>query len=133
MSDYEPRIIPRPPISVENHMAEGEYKKPKTGTRDNKGKLRWRNFPLYLIKPLIEVGQFGESKYATFNFLKGLPVLDTVDALKRHLEKFENPSELDIDPESQCHHLAHVAWNALVIIEHLKTHPDLDDRYKGES
>lgn len=104
----------------------------KMGERKNNGKLRWRNMPLFLIRPLIEVGHFGETKYKTFNFLKGLSVLDTLDSMKRHMDKFEDPEQPDIDEESQCHHLAHIAWNALVALYMIKTRPDLDDRYKPE-
>lgn len=103
-----------------------------TGKRFNNGKLRWRNFPMFLIEPLIEVGAAGERKYDTFNFLKGLTALDTMDSLKRHLVKLESPYHPDVDEESQCHHAAHVAWNALVLLFMLKTRPDLDDRWKPE-
>jgi hypothetical protein len=99
------------------------------GMRFNSGKLRWRNVPLYLFKPVIEVGQFGEAKYDTFNFLKGFPALDTLDALKRHLVEFEDPSVSDLDSESACNHLAHVAWNAIVLLHHLNK-KELDNRYK---
>ena len=100
------------------------------GKRDNKGKLRWRNVPMFLFEPVIEVGQFGEGKYDTFNFLKCFPVNDTMDSLKRHLTAFENPFESDMDKESLKNHMAHVAWNALLILHTLKVHPEMDDRYK---
>lgn len=102
----------------------------KTGSRDNQEKLRWRNFPLFLVEPLIEVGHFGEKKYKTFNFLDGLGMNDTLDCMKRHLMKFESPYWPDIDEESKCNHLAHVAWNALVALHMLKARTDLDDRWK---
>lgn len=105
---------------------------PAKGLRYNSDKLRWRNFPLFLIKPLMEVGQYGEGKYATFNFLKGQTALDSLDSLKRHLCAFEDPSEPDEDAESGVSHLAHVAWNALVLLYVLKTRTDLDDRYKPQ-
>lgn len=108
-------------------------KKALKGTRYNNGKLRWRNFPLFLIRPLIEVAHFGESKYDTFNFLKGLTVLDSLDSLKRHLDNFEDPTLPDIDEESKVNHLAHIAWNALVALYMIKTRSELDDRYKGEN
>lgn len=100
------------------------------GNRFNTGKLRWRNFPLFLIRPLIEVGQQGEEKYGTYNFLKGLTVNDSLDSLKRHLDSFEDPTRDDEDAESKVNHLAHVAWNALVALYMIKTRPDLDDRFK---
>jgi hypothetical protein len=102
----------------------------KTGLRYNSNKLRWRNFPMFLMKPLIEVAQYGETKYATFNFLDGQTINDSMDSLKRHLESFESPYEPDEDSESKVNHLAHVAWNALVALHMLKTRKDLDDRWK---
>lgn len=102
------------------------------GERKNTGKLRWRNVPLFLIEPLIEVGAAGEGKYATFNFLKGMYVNDCLDSLKRHLMKLESPYHSDTDEESGLSHAAHISWNALIIAFMLKTRPDLDDRYKGE-
>lgn len=102
------------------------------GERKNQNKLRWRNFPKFLIRPLIEVAHFGETKYTTFNFLKGQTVLDCMDSADRHMDKFIDPNQPDIDPESGCHHLAHCAWNCLVALYMIKTRPDLDDRYKGE-
>jgi hypothetical protein len=122
-----------------------------TGVRDNKGKLRWRNFPLFLVRPLIEVGHFGEKKYAAFNFLKGLPVLDTMDSMMRHIDAYIDPSKPDYDvcpqdkagckpnKDGEClnhsglHHLALAAWNALVIVYQAKTHPELDNRYSPSS
>jgi hypothetical protein len=85
---------------------------------------------MYLYFYLIKVGQFGELKYDTYNYLKGLSISDTLDALKRHLMKYESPYESDIDEESMQNHLAHVAWNAIVALHMHKTRPDLDDRYK---
>lgn len=102
------------------------------GERKNTGKLRWRNFPLFLIEPLIEVGAKGEEKYATWNFLKGMKVEDCLDSLKRHLMKFEDPAQSDNDEETALSHMAHCAWNCLIIVYMMKTRPDLDDRYKGE-
>lgn len=112
-------------------------KKKKTGERLNDGKLRWRNFPLFLLEPLMEVGSANEKrpgnpagKYETFNFLKGMMVNDCLDSCKRHLMKAESPYHSDIDEESGAHHLAAVAWNALIALHNIKTRPDLDDRYK---
>lgn len=107
-------------------------KKATTGIRETENKLRWRNFPMFLLRPVIEVGSFGEKKYETFNFLKGQTILNCLDSAKRHLDKFEDPSLPDEDEESNINHLAHCAWNCLVAIYMLKTRPELDDRYKGE-
>ena len=98
--------------------------------RKNEGKLRWRNFPLFLLKPLMEVAQYGEGKYAMYNFLKGGSQNQYLDCIKRHLEKYESPFNNDNDDESKVNHLAHVAWNALVAIYMLEQFPELDDRFK---
>ena len=100
--------------------------------RKNEGKLRWRNFPLFLMRPLAEVAQFGEGKYAMYNFLKGGSQNQYLDCIKRHLDAYEDPKQSDLDPESRISQLGHVAWNALVAIYMLENHPLLDDRFKIE-
>ena len=104
----------------------------KVGTRYNDLKRRWRNFPRFLFRPVIDAAQFGETKYTTFNFLKGQTVLNCLDSIDRHLDAFTDPDMPDEDSESKITHLGHVAWNALVAAYMIKTRPDLDDRYKGE-
>lgn len=98
--------------------------------RFDSGKLRWRNFPMFLLKPLMEVAQYGEGKYDAYNFLKGGSQNQYLDCIKRHLTSYEDPFEDDNDNESKVNHLAHVAWNALVAIYMLEKHPELDDRFK---
>jgi len=96
-------------------------------------KLRWRNFPLWLLEGLIEVAQMGEGKYGTYDFLKkDYTINDHLDALKRHLMRFENPKESDLDEESNRCHLFHVAWRALVAAYVYEHKPQLDDRFKNE-
>ena len=97
--------------------------------RYNSNKLAWHNFPMFLFRPVAKVGQFGESKYSTFNFLKGAPISQYMDSIKRHLDSFEDPKQSDID-ESGENHLEHVAWNALVALYMLENKSELDDRYK---
>lgn len=104
----------------------------QTGLRYNNNKLRWRNFPRFLLRGLIKVGEFGETKYDTYNFLKGLPVNDTLDSLERHLDAVTDPNQSDYDKESKQHHLYHVAWNALVAVWMIENRPDLDDRLDFE-
>ena len=100
--------------------------------RYNSNKLEWHNFPLFLIEPLIRVSHFGARKYETYNFLKGAPINQYLDSLKRHLAAFESPYEGDDDSESGQSHLSHIAWNALVALHVLKNMPELDNRYKDE-
>jgi hypothetical protein len=100
------------------------------GGRKNDGKLRWRNFPLFLLEDLMRVGHEGEKKYKTFNFLNGMYVNDCLDCAKRHMMRGESPYEPDLDEETKVHHFVHAAWNLLVAAFMIKSRPDLDDRYK---
>ena len=107
--------------------------------RDNKQKLRWRNFPMFMLRPLAKVAQFGEGRYSTYNYLKGGSQNQYLDCIKRHLDKYEDPTQSDLDledefgqPGSQESHLAHIAWNALVALYMLDNFPELDDRFKIE-
>lgn len=98
----------------------------------NPDKLRWRNFPLWLIEPLIHVASFGEDKHGMYDFLQEkYTVNDHLDALKRHLMKLEDPNQSDIDDESKKNHAYHIAWRALIAAYVIETYPQSDDRYKG--
>jgi len=102
----------------------------KLADRYSDGKIRWRNFPLFLIRPLAQVAQYGEGKYNIYNFLKGGYQNQYLDCIKRHLDSYEDPKQDDLDPESGISHLSHVAWNCLVAIYMLENFPELDDRFK---
>lgn len=104
--------------------------KKKLALRYNQGKLRWQNVPLFLFEDVIRVGQHGEQKYTTYNYMTGFPLTELLDSLKRHLNSFESPYEKDEDPESGINHLASVAWNAIVALNQMKHMKHLDNRYK---
>jgi hypothetical protein len=96
-------------------------------------KIRARNFPMWLLKPLFKVASFGEKKHGSLSFLTApITVNDHLDALKRHLIALEDPSVPDLDDESKELHSAHIAWRALAITHLLTNKKELDDRYKGE-
>lgn len=110
---------------------------PKLADRYNSGKLRWHNVPMFILRPVAEVGAMAEKhpdnpkgKYGTYNYLRGLKANETLDSLKRHLDSFESPYESDLDKETGLPHLAHIAWNALALLHSLKENSTLDDRYK---
>jgi hypothetical protein len=96
-------------------------------------KLRARNFPMWLLKPLFKVASFGEKKHGSLSFLTApITVNDHLDALKRHLIALEDPSVPDLDDESLELHSSHIAWRALAITYLLANKKELDDRYKPE-
>lgn len=101
---------------------------------------------------MMELGRvygMGETKYDRFNYLKGYAWSLSVDALKRHLLKFEageeydecstHPGQYDDDHEydpkvcdgSGLLHTSHVAWHGLTLTAFIIRGLGTDDRYKG--
>lgn len=76
------------------------------------------------------VMDFGKRKYSAHNWRGGLAWSRVLDAALRHLLAF-NAGE-DLDPETKLSHLSHAGCCVMFLIEYLKTHPELDDRYKAE-
>lgn len=78
--------------------------------RYNSGKVRL-TFNLPLLEELeARVSEFGSVKYADFNWVKGGPLSDPVNSLKRHLAGLQAGQWLDLD--SGLPHAAHCRWNA---------------------
>jgi hypothetical protein len=82
--------------------------------------------PLSTLKPCADVFEYGASKYAAWNWSKGMAWSVPYACAMRHLQAwFEGE---DIDPESGLPHLGHVMCN-LVMLSHFAEHyPELDDR-----
>ena len=86
------------------------------GLKFDSGKPRWDLLPLRLVQHIVEVFTFGASKYGANNWQHLNNGYDRYKAaLFRHLVKHENGQTLD--EESGLPHLAHAAWNALVLIQ----------------
>lgn len=68
------------------------------------------------LKKVVEIGTYGANKYTDNGWLhvpNGEPRY--TDAMHRHL--LEEACGIAKDPESNMDHLAHAAWNLLVVIE----------------
>lgn len=104
------------------------------GLRDNKGKARLSLVPASLEEAVAEVifksSKEGGGKYPMHNWRKGLPWTEVAESAMRHIKKFVAGE--DLDTESGMHHLKHVATNIAFLIEYLSTHPELDNRFKGD-
>jgi Domain of unknown function (DUF5664) len=99
------------------------------GIRENGGKP-----PVNLImsKALLEVAkvaEFGAKKYSPHNYRKGMKWSFFIDAMCRHTIKYCVGER--IDEESKLSHLAHIAWNALAILEFETESLGDDDLFKG--
>ncbi len=73
---------------------------------------------------------FGELKYATHNWRKGLKVSYLLDAALRHTTAAANGETLD--PESGVPHLGCARACMSMAVWTMKHRPDLDDRYKPD-
>ncbi len=89
--------------------------------RYNKGKMMYGLIPWQWLESLANIFTFGAKKYAPNNWKKSLNtedhnvlIEDRISSLLRHYVSWRK-GEID-DPESGEHHLAHVAWNALMIV-----------------
>lgn len=79
------------------------------------------------------VGEYGFKKYGDrWNYRKGMPWSKLLGSCSRHLAAFIRGENLD--SESQLPHLAHLAYDCLMLLEYqmeTKYAPN-DDRYKVE-
>ena len=75
-----------------------------------------------------KVGSYGSKKYSQWNYRAGMPWMKLLGSCSRHLFQFINGE--DTDPESGLAHLAHLCYNALMLLEYTTKHRELDDRYR---
>lgn len=78
---------------------------------------------------LLELGKvfsYGEKKYARNNWRKGNQWHEFIGSMLRHALRWSGGE--DVDPESNCHHLAHVAWNACALWYYQQNALGEDDR-----
>lgn len=84
------------------------------GMRFNTGKTRFDLIPSGWTRVLAQILTVGAAKYAPRNWEKGLSWSETLGSLHRHLDSWVSGEMYD--PETKCHHLGHVAWNALALM-----------------
>jgi len=97
------------------------------GFKQDQGKPRWDLLPPAALGKLAEVYTFGVAKgYPARNWEKGMAWSRPFAALMRHAWAFWAGE--DMDPESGLPHMAHVAWNALALLEYQVLGKGEDDR-----
>lgn len=96
------------------------------GIKHDLGKLRFDLFPMMPLLALAKLFTIGKEKYGTRNWEKGIKFGRLFAAMMRHAIKWW-AGEI-YDPVDRQHHLTAVMWNAMVLMELERTHPEMDDR-----
>lgn len=96
--------------------------------RYDSGKPRHDLIPGWSMNELAKIYEMGAKKYADNNWRKGMKWSRVIGSLKRHLNAIERGE--DFDDESKLYHAAHVAWNAITLLEYYKIYPQGDDRHQ---
>lgn len=97
--------------AIEEHL---EPEEEPLGMRFNTGKTRFDLIPQSWIRSLAQILTVGAAKYEPRNWEKGLSYSETLGSLHRHLNSWLSGERYD--KETKCHHLGHVAWNALALM-----------------
>ncbi len=102
---------------------------PIEGKKFDKGKA-----PLELLshQALVEISKvfgYGAEKYGKYNYKAGLSWSRIIGAAYRHLGAF-NAGE-DVDSETGLSHVAHLGACCIMLLDYIKDHPELDDRFKS--
>ena len=111
----------------------GEVRSVNALTGGEKG-VKPARFDLIPVGPLTALAVHygvGANKYADRNWEKGYEWGKSYAALQRHLTAFWNGEDIDEDTGSP--HLAAVVFHAFAMLEWGRTHPELDDRPKGNN
>lgn len=101
---------------------------PPEGRKNDTGKLRYDLLPVLPLAEVANVFTIGAKKYDDRNWEKGLKWGRVFGAMMRHAWAWWRGETHD--KEDGQHHLASVAWCALVLMEFERTHGELDDRSK---
>jgi hypothetical protein len=123
VSEFTPQTFSRAELVPSQAIEGGPLM--NVGVKHDQGKWRYDLFPRSLAL-VAQVFTIGGVKYKDRNWELGLAWGRVFAAMMRHAwawwwgEKY--------DPVDKQHHLASVAWCALVLMEFETTHPELDDR-----
>ena len=94
--------------------------------RHNEQKLKWSLVDFKSFEEMVRVLEFGATKYAPFNWQKGLLVTEVCESTLRHIFAFMQGETLD--QESGINHIAHAQANLMFLMWTLNNKPEFDDR-----
>lgn len=91
----------------------------KKATKFDEGKPSYTSIPQLALKEVARGFTLGKAKYGQYNYSGQMEVTRYLDALNRHMSAYLTGES--IDSESQVHHLALVACNALMALDGIYT------------
>lgn len=94
------------------------------------GKLQWHLVPWDAMRKVVEVLMIGANKYRPRGWEDGMEYSRVYSAMQRHATAWFQDRE-ENDPTDGQHHLASVAWCALVLIAYQLRGIGTDDRPGG--
>jgi hypothetical protein len=97
------------------------------GKRYDRGKSRMSLIPFVALRALGDVYAYGERKYASWNWARGMDWSRVSDAMLRHYERWQMGEDRDV--ESGLKHTAHMAWNAITLLTYDLLNIGNDDRW----
>ena len=100
-----------------------------TGGMKGRKDEEYSYMPPLSLAELAKVYGYGAKKYAPRNMEKGYPWGWSFSAMMRHSWAFWRGE--NIDPESNCQHLAHVAWHCFTLMDYIQRKVGTDDRSKA--
>ena len=101
------------------------------GRKDDRGKARFGLIPPGPLFALAELFEIGAKKYSARNWEQGIDFERVFSAMMRHAWAWWGGEEFD--PVDGQHHLTSVVWNAMVLQELQRTHPECDSRPEKSS
>ncbi len=101
----------------------------ENGERHNEGKpkLYYNSLGMEIQEGEARVWEAGAKEYAPGNWLKGMPITETIDSLRRHTDKFLNGE--DIDQKSGLAHVFHMICCAKIIANSYVLSVEAIDKY----
>jgi hypothetical protein len=97
------------------------------GIKKDDGKALWHLLPEPVLEGVVDVLALGATKYAEWNWAKGMKYSRVYNSARRHQHAFFWRKE-DFDKESGLHHLDHAICNLLFLRYYTMRYPEQDDR-----
>jgi len=99
---------------IEGYKPIDKIKEEEKALRYNEGKRKWSLIDYPSLEEMVKVLEMGATKYAPFNWQKGLNREELLESAMRHMVALMNKEE--VDQESGISHAGHIMCNMLFYI-----------------